>query len=131
MNKKLKYPHIAINTSKLDETIRFYELLDFTEVSRDYSESSKRLRVVMESEYFMLELFDRGAEHEYVSKPTLNSEGVYHIAFPVSSLQAYYDKLKANGVEFEREYTHRPSGHYMCFALDPNGLVIELISENA
>ncbi len=129
MSNKLRVPHLAINTKKLNETIAFYEALDFNEVGRDFSESSNRLRVVMESEIFILELFDRG-EHKYSSATQSDSEGFYHIAFPVSSLRLYYDRLEELGVEFEREYTHRPSGHYMCFAKDPNGLVVELISEN-
>ena len=125
---KLKTPHIGINTIKIDKTLAFYDALGFKVVSKDYSESSNRDRYVVENDVFIIEIFHRFDEG-YKEAPGGKAVGWYHLGLPVEVIKPFYEKLKALGAQFEREPQMRPSGHAICFAVDPNGIVVELISD--
>jgi lactoylglutathione lyase len=74
---------------------------------------------------------------QYVSHPgeptdrATNRPGNGHLAIRVDDLQAWYDRLKAHGVEFRSEpvpvTTGMNAGAYAVYMRDPDGFTIELV----
>jgi catechol 2,3-dioxygenase-like lactoylglutathione lyase family enzyme len=72
-----------------------------------------------------------GGEVDFLKSntPTMPSKGhaIDHIGFEVKNLQAFCDKLKAEGVMFDSPYREVPQiGLKIAFVLDPAGTRIEL-----
>ena len=54
--------------------------------------------------------------------------GYGHVALTVENLDGTLERLKAQGIEAEREpYTVREGGSRLCFVRDPDGYRVELI----
>ena len=60
--------------------------------------------------------------------PTVPTKGrvLDHIGFEIKNLEAFCQKLEANGVKFDRPYSKVPSGNFIAFLTDPWGTTIEL-----
>ena len=121
--------HIAINTLNIEESVQFYqELFGFTEVSRA-NMCACTLVYLKVSENTFLELFDLRGSCEKGSVPE-NLQGLRHIAFDVTDIEAWNRLLKEKNANFAIELcTMEQISKKGLLIRDPNGVIIELCED--
>ena len=121
--------HIAINTLNIEESVRFYQrMFGFAEVSR--ADMGACILVYLKvAENTFLELFDLKGACEEGSVPE-NLQGLRHIAFDVTYIEAWDRSLKEKGAEFTMELcAMEPIGKKGLLIRDPNGVIVELCED--
>jgi lactoylglutathione lyase len=116
--------HVGLQVKDIDVSIRFYtEIIGL--------ELKDRVQAYGIEAAFLGYGFENEAELELISgfKDGLPSEGiVHHVALSSSDIQAEWDKLKHNGVEFiSQEIAIMPSGIKYFFVYGPEKEWIEFL----
>ena len=121
--------HIGINTLDIEESIRWYaDNLDFRLEKRVDTSDILTLCYMVNDDGVRLELFDNKGNTIAGERPE-DLQGFRHIAFYVDDINAWNERLKANGVKFTMELTRMPLlGCDGILIMDPNGYIIELSS---
>ena len=121
--------HIAINTLNIEESVQFYqELFGFAEVSRA-NMGACTLVYLKVAENTFLELFDLRGSCEKGSVPE-NLQGLQHIAFDVTDIEAWNRLLKEKNANFAMELcTMEQISKKGLLIRDPNGVIIELCED--
>jgi len=121
------FDHIGITVKDLDKSIEFYtRILDFKEGRKfEYLERGVTI-LFLNVGKVQLELFGHSKEVLEAEKKPLQA-GVAHIALEVENLNETYEKLKARGIEFEREPRVAMMGQKIVFLSDPDGNILELV----
>lgn len=123
--------HVAINTTDLERSIRFYhETLGFPIVEDLTLENGRRLVHLQAGGQVTIELV--GQPEPLASIPAAPQAGLAHLALAVDDVGAVYEVWRARGVEFTGE--PRPgSGQIrrLVFCKDPDGTLIELVERAA
>lgn len=138
--------HIGLTVADVERSAAFYEEnLGFKRIARSSRSEPYVQRVVghhpdVTLEIWMLEipgstvqlelLEYQGIEQREVD-PANRNVGTAHFCVWVDDLEAIYERLKANGVDFVSEVQHSDSGRIkggkVVYMLDPDGIRVELI----
>jgi len=126
-----RYLHTMYRITDPDRSRAFYEALGL-ELRRD-------MDIVRNGEKEATNYFFGVPGQEEELELTLNHDGrsyelgtgYGHVAFGVDDLDGALERLKAQGIEPEREpYRVREGGSRLCFVQDPDGYRIELIERS-
>lgn len=118
--------HVAIICSDYQRSKSFYtELLGLQVIAEHYRESrdSYKLDLAL-PDGGQIELFSFPTPPPRVSNP--EAQGLRHLAFLVSSVEAATDELREHGVEVEPIRVDEFTGKRFTFFQDPDGLPLEL-----
>jgi catechol 2,3-dioxygenase-like lactoylglutathione lyase family enzyme len=134
--------HVSYTVSDLDRSVDFYAKFGYEPVNR-YAASGPELDVAVATENAdmdiqvmrrpdggMLELIS------YVRQPSERAArnsvvGAAHLAFVVGDIQAAYEELTAEGVEFLSKPNTDRYGERWVYFRDPDGITVELMQPNA
>ena len=120
--------HTCYRITDPDRSVAFYEALGFTEIGR--------LPIRDEAVNIFMNLPGDGDSprleltHNFGVDSYELGTGYGHIAITTEDLDGTLERLKAQGIEPEREpYSVREGGSRLCFVKDPDGYRIELIEQ--
>jgi catechol 2,3-dioxygenase-like lactoylglutathione lyase family enzyme len=134
--------HVSYTVSDLDRSVDFYAKFGYEPVNR-YVASGPELDVAVATENAdmdiqvmrrpdggMLELIS------YIRQPSERAArnsvvGAAHLAFVVGDIQAAYEELTGEGVEFLSEPNTDRYGERWVYFRDPDGITVELMQPNA
>ena len=134
--------HVSYTVSDIDRSADFYARFGFEAVNR-YAASGPELdlAVATENADMDIQLMRRpdGATLELIVYVRQRSEraarnsvvGAAHLAFVVGDIQAAYEQLTADGVEFLSEPNTDKYGEKWVYLRDPDGITVELMQPNA
>jgi lactoylglutathione lyase len=126
-----RFLHTMCRITDPDRSRAFYEALGFT-FAGDFD-------IVRDGEVEATNYFFSLGDQQSVLELTYNHDGrsyelgtgYGHIAVAVEDLDGALERLKAQGIEPEREpYTVREGGNRLCFVRDPDQYRIELIEHS-
>lgn len=114
--------HIGIKVRDIDASVKFYcDNLDFMVDSKFENERSKI--VFLKNENTVIELIcPKTGEYDFVSSGIIN-----HMAFTVSDIYAYIEKLKKNNVKFDTEAPRELLDKKIIFFAGPDGESLEFV----
>ncbi len=132
----MKFRHICLLVRDIDKSVKWYEenfnctLMIKKTISGQYPEE---LLGILNPTLTYAKLTCHGTTLELIEfmnpkqKPRLSKA---HIAFTIDNLENTYNKLLENGVGFISPPIKAPdSDCTVCFCVDPNGNLIELVEE--
>lgn len=127
----MKIDHIGIAVSDLEEAVKNYErLFNRPAYKREAVEDQKVETVFFQTGESKVELLgatsDDSVIKKYIDK---RGEGIHHIAFEVTDLDAEMDRLKKAGYRFLSESPSRGADNKRIIFLHPkehHGVLIEL-----
>jgi catechol 2,3-dioxygenase-like lactoylglutathione lyase family enzyme len=134
--------HVSYTVSDIERSIDFYTRFGYETVNR-YAASGPELDVAVATENadMDIQLMRRpdGATLELIVYVRQRSElaarnsvvGAAHLAFVVGDIQAAYEQLTADGVEFLSEPNTDVYGEKWVYLRDPDGITVELMQPNA
>ncbi len=138
-----QYNHTSFTVSHLNRSVTFYQdvlgfsLLSLADRPREYSEQvtgvkGYSLRIAYLSGYGLtLELIEYLGSPKCGARSESDNIGAGHICFDVDDLRSVIDLLNRNKVELRGDPIRIPAGTnrggLVLYALDPDGIVIELI----
>ena len=141
-----KLDHVALMVSDLERSFRFYnELLGLQKIdyyeepnvaglSEAISLSNVQLKMVIvaapENPEMTLHLSQLTNPECPTGRPDIHHVPSAHVCFTVTDIQATYESLKSQGVEFVSPPVTWPAdkgGWTLCFLYDPDGNLIELV----
>jgi catechol 2,3-dioxygenase-like lactoylglutathione lyase family enzyme len=134
--------HVSYTVSDIERSIDFYRRFGYETVNR-YAASGPELDVAVATENadMDIQLMRRpdGATLELIVYVRQRSElaarnsvvGAAHLAFVVGDIQAAYEQLTADGVEFLSEPNTDRYGEKWVYLRDPDGITVELMQPNA
>jgi catechol 2,3-dioxygenase-like lactoylglutathione lyase family enzyme len=134
--------HVSYTVADIDRSVDFYTRFGYETVNR-YDAAGPELDVAVATEHADMEiqLLRRpdGATLElisYVRQPRQRAArnsvvGAAHLAFVVGDIQAAYEELSADGVEFLSEPNTDRYGEKWVYFRDPDGITVELMQPNA
>src|SRR5262245_22590581 len=121
----MKLIHTCYRVGDPERSVRFYEALGL-EKRREVPIRDEAINIYMGVPGEQLPEVELTYNHG-VDDYELGS-GYGHIAFTVDDLDATLERLKAQGIEPEKEpYRIREGGSRLCFVRDPDGYRIELL----
>jgi glyoxylase I family protein len=117
--------HVAVICSDIERSKKFYvDVLGFTIVHEAYRKERDSHKIDLSlNGVYTLELFSFPGSPQRVSHP--EAQGLRHIAFTVTDLDAWIKKLTARGILYEPVRTDEYTGKKFTFTADPDGLPIE------
>jgi glyoxylase I family protein len=121
--------HVAIICSDIAVSRRFYlEVLGLTLLAEHYREArdSWKLDLAL-PDGTQVELFSFPAPPPRPSRP--EARGLRHLAFAVDDVQAWKDRLEAQGIPVEPIRVDEYTGARFTFFADPDGLPLELMEQ--
>ena len=133
--------HVSYTASDLDRSRDFYAKFGYEPVNR-YAASGPELDVAVATEHADMDIQvmrrPDGAMLELISYVRQPSEraarnsvvGAAHLAFVVGDIQAAYEELTADGVEFLSEPNTDRYGERWVYFRDPDGITVELMQPN-
>ncbi len=119
--------HTCYRIGDVDRSVAFYEALGFEERRRmPIREEAINVFMGLPGDGDRLELtYNFGVDSYEIGT------GYGHIAVSVDDLAATLERLRAQGIEPEREpYRVREGGSRICFVQDPDGYRVELIDRS-
>ena len=119
--------HTCYRIGDVDRSVAFYEALGFEERRRmPIREEAINVFMGLPGDGDRLELtYNFGVDSYEIGT------GYGHIAVSVDDLAATLERLRAQGIEPEREpYRVREGGSRICFVRDPDGYRVELIDRS-
>jgi catechol 2,3-dioxygenase-like lactoylglutathione lyase family enzyme len=134
--------HVSYTVADIDRSAAFYTRFGYEPVNR-YGAAGPELdaAVATENADMEIQLLRRpdGATLElitYVRQPTQRAArnsvvGAAHLAFVVGDIQAAYEELTAEGVEFLSAPNTDRYGEKWVYFRDPDGITVELMQPNA
>ncbi len=127
--------HYAISVKNMDESIAFYEKLDFS-VIKDWTSDDRAVRIAqMSNGIFILEMFcyrDGMPLPEFVKGLNFDLQvaGSKHMGLWVEDLEKAADYLLAQGmIEKKPAINKGRLGRDYFFIKDPTGIFVEIISK--
>lgn len=130
--------HVGITVADLDRAVEFYtDTFDFEVLSR-FTVDGEAFEtgvgvpeaeadfVHLDADGVRLELVAYDPEGEDVPAESLNDAGAKHLGFEVEDLEAFYADLD-DDVETISEPQTTASGTTICFVVDPEGNLVELL----
>ena len=129
--------HVSYTVSDIDRSVDFYSKFGYRPVNR-YAASGPELDVAVATENADMEIQvmrrpDGGMLEliSYVRQPSERAArnsvvGAAHLAFVVGDIQAAYEELTAEGVEFLSEPNTDRYGEKWVYFRDPDGITVEL-----
>jgi glyoxylase I family protein len=133
--------HVSYTVSDLDRSVDFYAKFGYEPVNR-YTASGPELDVAVATDHADMDIQvmrrPDGAMLELISYVRQPSEraarnsvvGAAHLAFVVGDIQAAYEELTADGVEFLSEPNTDRYGERWVYFRDPDGITVELMQPN-
>ena len=126
-----KIEHIGIAVRSLSVSVPLFEkLLTAPCYKTEHVESEKVTTAFFQKGDTKIELLEStegsGAISKFIEK---NGEGIHHIAFEVSDIQAEIDRLKNNGFAMINEFPKKGADNKLICFVHPsstNGVLIEL-----
>lgn len=133
--------HVGIVVKDFEESLRFYNLLGFKVYKqKQVKESSSYIDKIsagknielhtlklMAPNNSKIELLDYGKD-KIEEKRTLFGIGISHIAFTVENVEDVYNKLKAEGINFNSSPQISPDSYAkVVFCKSPEGIFVELV----
>jgi catechol 2,3-dioxygenase-like lactoylglutathione lyase family enzyme len=134
--------HVSYTVSDIDRSVDFYSKFGYRPVNR-YAASGPELDVAVATENADMEIQvmrrpDGGMLEliSYVRQPSERAArnsvvGAAHLAFVVGDIQAAYEELTADGVEFLSEPNTDRYGEKWVYFRDPDGITVELMQPEA
>ena len=128
----LKPLHLGISVPDMDESIAWYaDILGFSLISDKYMEPIKARVAFLKHDDFSIELFEiAGAmplpEERREPNLDIQTHGTKHLAFAVSEIRAFVDRLKEKNVDIAMDI-FPVKEDLVCFIRDNSGNLIELI----
>jgi catechol 2,3-dioxygenase-like lactoylglutathione lyase family enzyme len=134
--------HVSYTVADIDRSVAFYAKFGFQKVNR-YSAAGPDLDLAVQTENadMDIQLLRRpdGVTLElirYVRQPSQraarNSQvGAAHMAFVVGDIQAAYQRLTSEGVEFLSAPNTDMYGEMWVYMRDPDGITVELMEPGA
>ena len=134
--------HVSYTVSDIDRSVDFYSKFGYRPVNR-YAASGPELDVAVATENADMEIQvmrrpDGGMLEliSYVRQPSGRAArnsvvGAAHLAFVVGDIQAAYEELTADGVEFLSEPNTDRYGEKWVYFRDPDGITVELMQPEA
>ena len=134
--------HVSYTVSDIDRSVDFYSKFGYRPVNR-YAASGPELDVAVATENADMEIQvmrrpDGGMLEliSYVRQPSERAArnsvvGAAHLAFVVGDIQAAYEELTADGVEFLSEPNTDRYGEKWVYFRDPDGITVELMQPGA
>jgi catechol 2,3-dioxygenase-like lactoylglutathione lyase family enzyme len=134
--------HVSYTVSDIDRSVDFYSKFGYRPVNR-YAASGPELDVAVATENADMEIQvmrrpDGGMLEliSYVRQPSERAPrnsvvGAAHLAFVVGDIQAAYEELTADGVEFLSEPNTDRYGEKWVYFRDPDGITVELMQPDA
>jgi glyoxylase I family protein len=117
--------HVAIIASDYDASKRFYtEVLGLTLIAEHYRAERQSWKGDLASGPIQIELFSFPDAPPRVSRP--EAQGLRHLAFEVSDLDAAVARIAGHGVELEPIRVDPYTDRRFTFFADPDGLPLEL-----
>ena len=141
--------HTSYTVSSLERALRFYvDLLGFgviwqREISHQYFRDIvgfpdcvvKAAHLRVPNSTHKLELFEYVTPRGTAADVRTNNPGSSHISLYVDDVRAAYSELEAKGVQFRSPPVAIDSGAnkgaYAVYALDPDGITVELLQRGA
>lgn len=134
--------HVSYTVSDIDRSVAFYAKFGYEPVNR-YTASGPELDVAVATENADMEIQvmrrpDGGMLElvSYILQPSERAArnsvvGAAHLAFIVGDIQAAYEQLTADGVEFLSGPNTDRYGEQWVYFRDPDGITVELMQPNA
>lgn len=129
--------HVAISVENLPETISFYKLFGF-EIASQYEADDKSYRILMleNSEGKYIEIFhytnhSKAPDFTAATATDLPVLGTKHMAFRVEDIDEAVKFAVNNKIAMNLKVNTGRLGRKYFFLKDPNGILIEVIEENA
>jgi glyoxylase I family protein len=117
--------HVAVIASDYDRSKRFYtEVLGFQLIAEHYRAERRSWKGDLASGAIQIELFSFPEAPPRPSRP--EAQGLRHLAFEVSDLDAVVAAIAAHDVELEPIRIDPYTGKRFTFFADPDGLPLEL-----
>ena len=134
--------HVSYTVSDIDRSVDFYSKFGYRPVNRSAASGPEldvavatenadmEIQVMRRPDGGMLELIS------YVRQPSERAArnsvvGAAHLAFVVGDIQAAYEELTADGVEFLSEPNTDRYGEKWVYFRDPDGITVELMQPEA
>lgn len=133
--------HVGITTEYYEETIRFYQALDFAPM-KSWSDEGRRMQACMlkNPEGKCIEIFhfdpcipppdtvgSHFARDGQAIEEDLPQVGLKHVAFRVKNLDEVVERLRAQGLCQEVDIMPGGLGNRYLFLRDPNGIFVEFM----
>ena len=113
--------HVAVSVTHLDTSIKFYELLGFSESKRYQHQTLNGEWALLEKEGFLLELFCMRQADKPTQKQPMTNPGLHHIGIQVQSIDTTLRKVNQ-----ETEIQQGTAVKRYAFITDPDNTLIEL-----
>ena len=122
---RFTYDHIHLRSPDPEATARYYEDMFGAEVVRSMQQGQPRIDVKLGGAIFFITPV---APDSGVNPPPVTPyQGLDHVGFAVSGIDAIAAELKAKGAEFTMELKQARPGVRICFVRGPEGVSIEVL----
>lgn len=130
MNPNLSLDHVAITVQDMDRAVTFYrDVLGFEVHGQLVLDDGTFKLVYLQAGTGRIELFAFAEEGRRSDTQNRNQDlGFKHLAFSVDDVDAVAERLKAHDVLFTVEPLDAPGGVRLAFFRDPDGNLLELVS---
>ena len=123
---KLSTNHISLKVKDLQASLRFYHHILHLPIVRIIGPKDNPRLIFLQG----LELSQIGPDDEWVPPPKTGFFG--HIGFEVENIEAWIERLEAEGVQFTRRFRDvrfedEKMAVKVSFFLDPSGIPLELV----
>jgi catechol 2,3-dioxygenase-like lactoylglutathione lyase family enzyme len=126
----MKYSHTALAVRSIERSRAFYEgIFGLTLKAQKKSEELNATFVQLADEKgVMVELFEHARPSSHDDVPMDFSKlGIKHISFQVEKIEAVLERVKQFGGSVVREIRQGKTVKRNAFAVDPDGIAIELV----
>lgn len=131
----LKFDHVALSITDANESIKFYEKLDFS-LSQRWDDPNGNLSIIlMKNSNMILEMFcyknyKALPEYRHELSSDLEVIGTKHFGLCVENINEAAKILCDKGICFNPQIAKGRLGRDYFFIKDPNGILIEIIQEH-
>jgi methylmalonyl-CoA epimerase len=130
MSVGLNLDHVAITVRDMDRAVAFYrDVLGFEVLGQLVLDGGTFKLVYLQAGTGRIELFaftEKGRASDTQNRD--QDLGLKHVAFSVDDVDAVAHRLKAHGVPLTLEPLDAPGGVRLAFFHDPDGNLLELVS---
>lgn len=123
----MKFHHVAITVTNLEESQKFYQDFFNFNISKSFERRDMGAKAVfLELDGFFIELWKFVDFRENIDNlKDIKIRGIRHIAFEVENIDNIVSDFRQRGLEVS-EPKLGASGHVYSFTSDPNGVALEI-----